>query len=236
MTYPIKLFCIPHAGGLSSIYSEWNNSVGPEIELIPVELAGRGSRFSEKCYKTINQAVDDITEFVLKKHNNKCYAIYGHSMGAYISYEVILKLMKLTHNLPQHLFVSGKGAPHLTKESFISNLPDKQMIQWLNKLGGIPNDLIENYELMKLFLPMIRNDYKLIENYSNKIKKKLSNVTLTVLTGKFDDSLTIREVEGWKEYSEKRVDIYQINGGHFFINESVTEVISIVRDKLIGEN
>ncbi|QOQ54192.1 thioesterase II family protein [Bacillus amyloliquefaciens] len=236
MTYPIKLFCIPHAGGLSSIYSEWNNSVGPEIELIPVELAGRGSRFSEKCYKTINQAVDDITEFVLKKHNNKCYAIYGHSMGAYISYEVILKLMKLTDNLPQHLFVSGKGAPHLTKESFISNLPDKQMIQWLNKLGGIPNDLIENYELMKLFLPMIRNDYKLIENYSNKIKKKLSNVTLTVLTGKFDDSLTIREVEGWKEYSEKRVDIYQINGGHFFINESDTEVISIVRDKLIGEN
>ncbi|NUI24484.1 MULTISPECIES: thioesterase II family protein [Bacillus amyloliquefaciens group] len=233
MTHPIKLFCIPHAGGLSSIYSEWSNSVGPEIELIPVELAGRGSRFSENPYKTINQAIDDITELILRKCDNKCYAIYGHSMGAYISYEVILKLMKITDNLPQHLFVSGKGAPYLTKETFISGLPDKQVIQWLNKLGGIPKELIENYELMKLFLPVIRNDYKLIESYNHNIKKKLSNVTLTVLTGKFDESITIGEVEGWKEYSEKEVDVYQISGGHFFINESVTEVISIIKDKLL---
>ncbi|MEC0545223.1 hypothetical protein P8855_08345 [Bacillus inaquosorum] len=56
---------------------------------------------------------------------------------------------------------------------------------------------------------------------------------MTVISGKYDESISMQEILGWKEYSHKEVDIFQINGGHFFINENAKEVIKIIKEKLL---
>ncbi|GED03971.1 thioesterase domain-containing protein [Bacillus atrophaeus] len=116
MTTSIKLFCIPHAGGMSSIYNEWKPIAGLNVELCPIELAGRRTSFLDEHYKTFDQAVDDVVSKILN-HNktNQKFAVFGHSMGAYIAYEVVQILNKLNENRLVHLFVSGKGAPNNKK-------------------------------------------------------------------------------------------------------------------------
>ncbi|MCI4139081.1 thioesterase domain-containing protein [Bacillus vallismortis] len=233
MTTLIKLFCIPHAGGMTSIYNEWKPIVGLNVELIPIELAGRGTRFLDEHYKSFDQAVDDVVAKILN-HNKieQKFAIYGHSMGAYIAYEAVQILNKLNDNRLVHLFVSGKGAPYLTKKEFISDWSDEELIKKIDELGGLHNRLKNNRELLNLFIPVIRNDYRIIETYNHNIKNKVET-KMTVISGKYDESISMQEILGWKEYSDKEVDIFQINGGHFFINENAKEVIKIIKEKLL---
>lgn len=78
----IKLFTIPYAGGSSVVFQEWKKYFDNEIELIPIELAGRGKRFNNPLYNTLEEAVDDVL-----KQIQSClvpgddYALFGHSMG-----------------------------------------------------------------------------------------------------------------------------------------------------------
>ena len=54
----IKLFCIPHAGGSAAVYSRWKKYLDSSIELIPVELSGRGIRMGEKLYDSLKEAIE----------------------------------------------------------------------------------------------------------------------------------------------------------------------------------
>lgn len=153
-------------------------------------------------------------------------------MGAYIAYEAVQILNKLNDNRLVHLFVSGKGAPNLTKKEFISDWSDEELIKKIDELGGLHNRLKNNRELLNVFIPVIRNDYRIIETYNHNIKNKIET-KMTVISGKYDESISMQEILGWKEYSHKEVDIFQINGGHFFINENAKEVIKIIKEKLL---
>ena len=82
----IKLFCIPYAGGGAAIYKKWEQSLLPDIELVAVELAGRGRRSNEQLYKDVPAAVEDVYNCILPSiMDGKPYAIFGHSMGAMLS-------------------------------------------------------------------------------------------------------------------------------------------------------
>lgn len=52
-----KLFCLPYAGSSCNIYYPWKSKFPSSIEIVPIELAGRGKRFDEPQYKEFNQAV-----------------------------------------------------------------------------------------------------------------------------------------------------------------------------------
>ena len=82
------LFCLPYAGGSEVAYYKWKKYLHPSIELIPIELKGRGKRFNEIFYESLEEAVDDIFENIKDKIINNDYAIYGHSMGSLLSYEL----------------------------------------------------------------------------------------------------------------------------------------------------
>ena len=55
-----KLFCFPHAGGSAFSYAKWKNHFNPYIEVVPVELAGRGYRIEENLYQSMEEAVNDV--------------------------------------------------------------------------------------------------------------------------------------------------------------------------------
>ena len=111
----IKLFCLPYAGGSASIYNLWYKYLKPDIELIPVELSGRGRRINESGYETLDDAVDDAFNLIRHHILGTEYAMFGHSMGSLISYKLAHKIRK--HRLPKanHIFFSGRGAPHVPK-------------------------------------------------------------------------------------------------------------------------
>ena len=89
----MKIFCLPYAGGSSSVFAKWKTYMSRDIEIVAPELAGRGTRFNDEKYVSIQSAADDIYSIFLKKINqNEKFAIFGHSMGCFIVYEIYRRI------------------------------------------------------------------------------------------------------------------------------------------------
>lgn len=143
-------------------FNKWKDYIDKEIEVVPIELSGRGARIDQKLYDTLEEAVEDVYNIIKNEIDDFNYAIYGHSMGSWIALELCYKIEKERRKPPVHLFVSGKEAPFTKeKKEDIHLLNDKELEKRLIELGGTPKYIFDNEELKKIFLPIIRADYKI---------------------------------------------------------------------------
>lgn len=246
----IKLFYIPYAGGSALSCKSWKRFLDPEcFEIHPLEPAGRGSRFGEGFYQDMEEATTDLLK-MLQSHLDKedsgesdsghqgsrefdsshAYAIYGHSFGAVLTYELYYRIMDAGMELPKHLFLSGSKPPfHHSRQIGTYALPDTEFIQELLYFGGMEPEILRNKELLDLFLPVIRADFKVLDHYCYREKESLIQVPVSVLYG---NDMDFESVSGWKMLAGDQVDFTYIDGSHFFIREKPKEVLSIVTDRL----
>jgi surfactin synthase thioesterase subunit len=234
----MKLFCFPYAGGSSAIFNRWKNYVGNEIEIIAVELAGRGKRIHEPLYSDFNAAIDDVFSLIIDEiKGNETYAFFGHSMGAKIAYELTQKILEIGLPRPEHIFFSGRGAPYVLgeDEKEYHKLPDAEFKEEVFSLGGTPKEFFEHPELLEVFLPLLRNDFKLASREFNNKEINLLPCDITVFLGK-DEDLTAEQINSWKDYTSENCSIHYYNGGHFFINEKVEDVVAKIKNTIQSIN
>lgn len=229
----MKVFCLPYAGGSESVYYKWKRYMHPLIQLEAIELKGRGKRFNEEFYQTLEEAVEDIFKSIKDKILYDDYAIYGHSMGSLLAYELYYKISSENMRNPKHIFFSGHKAPSIIrKEKKIYMLPDEEFIKEVINLGGTQEELVKNEELMKLVTPILRNDFKILENYIYKEKKDKIQCDISILNGRQDD-ITIEQILRWKDHGAKDVKVYNFEGDHFFINNNIENITNIINAVLI---
>lgn len=229
----MKLFCIPYAGGSASFYSQWSSRLNGIAEIIPVELAGRGRRVHEPFYRTFEEAVEDITSMIVPHLNGDSYAILGHSMGAILAYETIHQLKSRGYQEPEVAFFSGRSAPHVRDKdkTIVYTLPDEEFIRHVRELGGTPPQFFDNTELMELFLPIIRSDFRLSETYMFKERNSKLGCDVYIFFGYKDDTLS-GEIEEWDQVSENACRYAGFDGDHFFIHSHSQLVIEALMKAL----
>ncbi len=226
-------FCLPYAGGSEAIYYKWTKYLNPSIELSPIELKGRGKRYNEIFYETIDEAVEDILKNIKYRIIDNDYAIYGHSMGSLLAYELYYKIKKQKLRKPIHIFFSGYKAPNIIrKKENIYTLPDYDFIKKVIELGGTPEELSNNEELLDIFIPIIRNDFKILENYNYEKKEDKIECDVSILNGK-QDSINLEEILAWEKHVGKGFKVYSFEGDHFFINNNAKNINSIINSTLI---
>lgn len=230
----IKLFCFPYAGGSAMVYTRWRKYLNPWITLHPVEMAGRGKRFQTPLYQSFPEALDDLYQLIrpeLEQHTP--YAFFGHSMGGYIVYEMTRKLIALNYPEPVHLFISGRNPSHIKKEEKIYHLlPDEEFRKEIIEMGGTPPEVFEHQELLDIFFPILRADYKILETHEAPVQDAKFPCPITVLCGDQDPDVAKDEIEQWRNYTINQFDSYLFEGGHFFINEKSEEVAKIINQHL----
>ncbi|HEX3048418.1 MAG TPA: thioesterase domain-containing protein [Bacillota bacterium] len=230
----LKLFCLPYAGGSGMIYNQWKKSFHGLIQLCPIELAGRGVRFSEPFYASIAQAVDDVYELIKNELEQTPYAFFGHSMGSLLIYELVRKIENSGFAGPVHLFLSGRYPPHIIKRDIIYHLlPDAELKSEILKMGGTPKEVFENPELLAVYMAILRADYKILETYQFIPGNQVLNSPLTVFRGKEDESVTGDDLLKWRQYTKNECEIHEYEGGHFFIFDRMEDVIEIINDTLV---
>ncbi len=233
----VKLFCLPYAGGSSVVYTNWKKYLHNSIKLCAIELAGRGRRFNIPLYNSLEEAVNDIYDMIKEDIDSGPYAIFGHSMGSILAYELAYKIKDMKHSYPLHIFFSGKCPPEIKKEvEDVHLLPDKEFMDKVFELGGTPEELLENRELIEFFTPILRADFKIIEIYKHIEKKDGLDCDITVLWGKQEKNASINDIAQWQKHTHKSCKIHLFNGGHFFINEFQKDIITIVDSTLIAAN
>ncbi|TCO70415.1 thioesterase II family protein [Marinisporobacter balticus] len=224
----IKLFCLPYAGGSATIYWQWKKYMHSSIQICPVEMAARGSRFSEPFYKDMAAAVEDLLSQIVDSLDGSQYAFFGHSMGSLIVYELVHALKAFGYEEPQHIFFSGRYPPHIIDNEKLHLLHDDEFMKEIFKYGGFTQQDVQEKELLDFLLPILKEDYKLLSTYNYKPKDSKFGCDITILNGLQDDAAMKFNPEEWKDYTNKKCLFYTFEGGHFFIKETAKEVVEII--------
>ena len=231
----IKLFCIPYAGGSAYAYLPWKKYLNDTIELNPVQLAGRGERISEPEYDGLEDAAKEVFTEISDIVTNSSieYALYGHSMGSWILYEVAKNIVKAKIPLPKCIFVSANRAPFYSCESKkISTLPKSLFIEEILKMGGAKREVLEDPEFGDIFVGILRRDYKMIEKYKCKNNSLKMQCDIFAFNGIYDN-IPREGILAWKECTNKNFKIIDFNGNHFFIDSCTSEVVSSINQILL---
>ena len=217
------------------MYHKWSKLMDPAIQLIAVELAGRGKRIHEALYGSVEQMIEDVFGLVEVDIKQSSYAFFGHSMGAMIAYLLAQKIRHKNRQGPIHVFLSARHAPHVQRGDAKKYhlMDDFTFKKELISLGGTPPEFFEDARLTELFLPLLRNDFMLSETPAGNDWLNPLDCAISVFSGKKDD-LTIGECEGWHEHSKRGCKIHYFEGGHFFLNEEAPEIVRRINETLIS--
>ncbi len=222
-----KLLCIPHAGGAASAFLRWKPHLHPALELVPIELAGKGKRFLEPPYNSMEEAVFDLLAIVREQAGER-YALFGHSMGALLVFELMHAISDAGLVPPVCAFFSGKNPPHVKPDRLRHQLDDDGLWQEVARMGGTPKELLANRELKDLFLPILRRDFRLVETYVPPAGRLPLDCPFVVLYGTGDFLTSPILMPEWEQYSSRPTTVHAVDGGHFFILDQAETVAALV--------
>lgn len=228
----MNIFCFAYAGGSASMFMQWKHSSSPELKIVPIELAGHGRRVKEPLYMDFDQLLQDIFTIIRPQLLNNSYCLFGHSMGAKIVFELTHKVVE--HGLPEprHIFFSGRGSPYLIgqDEKDYDSFTDLEFIEEVKMIGGTPKEFFKYPELIEVFLPILRSDFKLAKRSPHPSIKKFG-CDISVFIGK-DDELEAEQIVNWKNCTSALCTIVFFNGGHFFIDTYGDAIIKQIKNIL----
>ncbi len=210
----MKIIALPFAGG--NRYS-FTNFLDSSVDLTVFEYPGRGKQVSQDLIVDINFLVDTLFLEISKEVDAfDQYSIYGHSMGALVGYLLCKKISALKIKQPQRLIVSGSRSPSVFERDKISNLSSDKFWEKVNEYGGLPPEILTNKELKTFFEPILRADFRCIEEYAHRADTSKLAIPIDAFYGSEED-IVEEEVNAWKEETSNKVTVTKLKGDHFFI-------------------
>lgn len=232
---PIQLLCLPYAGGGSAVFRPWKSLLPGSIGLYSVQLPARETRFAEPPVTDIMQMVTQIM-MELTPLLAKPYALFGHSMGALLAFELLRQLQSARMPLPQHFFASGRVAPQQQRTlPPLQYLPDPAFVHALNdRYGGIDPVVLQHQDLLDLLLPALRADIIAVENYRYQPLPQPLLCPMTVYGGSHDPQVSPLDLQDWRIHTQQPFQVEIFPGGHFFLNESRLPLLASIAKILNG--
>lgn len=231
-----RLFLFPYAGGGPAVFNQWVSGIPNTVEALIAHYPGRGSRHQEAPIKQITTLVENLFLAIQPLLDKPC-AFFGHSLGGMVAFELAHHLRYHGLPQPQILFISACGVPHLSDpHPPIHALPDSDFLKSLQQLKSIPSELLDQPEVMQLLLPIVRADFKAIENHVHSPVELPLDVPIVAFGG-LDDSRVSRErLEGWSLYTNSGFQLQYFPGDHFFIHTDRETVIAAVLQSIYAKN
>ncbi|MGN9809234.1 thioesterase II family protein [Micromonospora sp. BQ11] len=230
-TPALRLFCLPYAGGGSSAYAAWQAALGTGVEVCPVELPGRQTRWRDPAYTGVRPLVEDLAS-ALTDELEVPYALFGHSMGSIVAFELARELRRRGAAPPRVLFAAGGLAPGLRRASpDIHDQPDRLVVDRLLRLGGLDEEIAAEPELLELLLPTIRADFSICETYEYRPEPPLP-CPIVAFAGDRDEEVPPARVAPWREHTSAGFALHVLPGGHFFPMTARETLLHTVRTTL----
>ncbi|MFF0885079.1 thioesterase II family protein [Streptomyces sp. NPDC003456] len=227
---PVRLVCLPHAGGSASFYFPVARALSPRVEVLAVQYPGRQDRRTEPAVADLHTLADRIAG-ALGPCTDRPYALFGHSMGAVLGFEVARRL-EAAGNGPAELFVSGRRAPGVDRTDEWHPESDEEVVAEIRKLNGTGDALLDDAETLQMILPALRSDYRAVRGYRYRPGPAL-DCPVTAFTGDRDPRAGVDEVAAWANHTRSGFALRVLPGGHFFLVDQQAEVLGTVEDRLL---
>lgn len=211
----LRLFCLPYAGGGASIYREWAKFLPADVGVYPIQLPGRENRITEPPLYAMSELIAAVSQAIVP-YLERPFVFFGHSLGARMAFELARHLRRRWNIRPCRLIVAGSRAPHLAEPKPLHQLPDAEFIQELRRFSGTPETILQNRELMDLFMPVLRADFTVDETYVYSAESPLA-CPISAFGGTEDLEASREEMEAWAGHTCGVFTVELVRGNHFFL-------------------
>ncbi|NYZ14607.1 thioesterase [Azospirillum sp. RWY-5-1] len=217
-----RLLCFPPAGAAAGFYRRWGSFAPPGLEILAVQYPGREDRIAEPLCDGMAALADGIAGAAATL-TDLPLALFGHSMGAAVAFEVARRLEGAGVRV-EHLFVSGRPPPHRQRPKTIHRQDDDGIIAEVVRLGGTARAVLENEDLRAFVIPQIRNDFRLSETYEGRIAPPV-RAPLSVFIGDADSEVSADEAADWAAGTTGTFTLASYAGGHFYLNDHTARLV-----------
>ncbi|MFI6053459.1 thioesterase II family protein [Streptomyces violascens] len=230
----MQLVCLPHAGGAASYYRPMAMKLFPAVEVLAVQYPGRQDRVNEPC-------VDDFAELAertlaaVRPALDRPVALFGHSMGALLAFEVA-KRLEADGVVPLALFASAKGPPGRPRPEHLHTASDEELISEIAALEGTDERLLDDDDMRVLFLPALRADYKALAGYRPDAARARVTCPIVAMTGDNDDHVSVDDAAAWADHTTGPFDLHVFPGGHFYLNNQLGDVAAVFKQHVTARS
>ncbi len=222
-----QLFLIHFSGGNSYSY-QFLRPFLTMFEMVPLELPGRCKRIKEPLLTDFDLAAEDIYQQVLASLQSPVFLIYGHSMGSLLALRVA-NMLAGAGKPAAGLVVTGNAGPDVElaaggRKRYLLNTND--FIEELKRLGGVPEEVLDNKELFDFFEPVLRADFEVSEKNDLSDEKPV-DTPLYAIMGSEEDH--VEEIQSWERYTSSTFDYEVLEGDHFFIRKHPERIAAVLK-------
>ncbi|MFI6042490.1 thioesterase II family protein [Nocardia sp. NPDC051321] len=228
----VRLVCLPPGGAGASFYRPIAARLPPSIDLVAVQYPGRQDRIDETC-------IDDMAEMVgylgrvLHSIADRPLALFGHSLGGAVAFEVAHRLEQEFGLVMRCTIVSGRPAPSRPRPG-TRHLDDDLLWQDLRRLGGAADEVLNSPALRRRTIAALRADYRLIETYRPGPPAPLTGA-LEAWLGSVDPEVSAAEAAIWRRFTRADFRVRVFAGAHFYLWHRPDEVVAALVDRLSTE-
>lgn len=221
------LLCLPHAGGGRLFYERWRGLLGNDLDFRIAQYPNREQRANVPMPGTMEELVEELyTEW--RPHLEGLYAVWGHSMGSVVAYELVKRAVARLDSAPLMFFSSGSSAPCDSRFRDGDGLGTSEGVdRILRRYGGLDETTLGDPLFMDYFRPIIKGDLELLIEYRDPAPTVLP-CPLAIFHGE-DDTVN---VDNWTRYTDRPIDLTYFPGGHFFIADHARSIADAISTRL----
>jgi surfactin synthase thioesterase subunit len=191
--------------------------------MLAAELPGHGRQSAEPPVTSMDEVVAGLLA-ELSLMPDRPLVIFGHSLGSLVGLELARAVRTRTGRPPVALLVASSNSPLTgTAPGWIAEaelaLPTSEYWQRIiGELGGIPDEMRNDHQLMDLLLPSLRGDLALLAGYQHHPQPALG-CAVRAYAGSSDATVTEAGLAAWRRESPHDFELSRLPGGHFFLRE-----------------
>ncbi|MEU0740745.1 alpha/beta fold hydrolase [Streptomyces sp. NPDC006134] len=204
------VLCFPHAGGCASFFRSWSSLLPAAVHA--VQYPGREDRIAEDAPENLVSLAEAVAEEILRSRQ-RYSVMFGHSMGAYVAFEVAHHLERAGAPVPA-LVVSSSAAPAERPAVPFEDTAD--VLAYLEQYEPVSPEIRAEPELLDLILDYIKGDLRLVAQYTEHPGKKLA-ARIVAIVGEHDVPGIREHFTHWQEHTDGEFTPFVVPGGHFYL-------------------
>lgn len=208
-----RLFCLPYAGGDEFAYWRWADLLAGTARVHAIGREGAPS---------VDRVADTIAA------TDGPFAIYGHSMGARLGFEVVRELRRRGAPLPVRLYVGGADPPDLREP--IARVAHLDVGEWLDQLiarADTPAAVRDDPDIRAAVEPALAADLAWLQAYRFRPEPPLP-VPIVAFAASDDHEVPRDLMLGWARHTSAWFRHHTLAAGHLFVGTHAADVTALI--------